>query len=289
MTKIRAMREADLPLGIKLCRQAGWNQNQADWQRFLAMAPKGCFVAEVDGQPVGTVAAFTFGRIAWIAMVLVDPAARGKGVGTALMNGAIEYLDTIGIESIRLDATPMGQPIYEKLGFTVDFGLARYEGVLPAAGPTETSGRKVVEGRTITPAEADELGEVIALDASVTRTDRMAMLEQVWQQDREAFRLVKQGGRLTGYMFTRPGENATQLGPAIAIDSPSGRLLLQSCAERLAGRPVFADVPDDHEEALQIIKGWGLTSQRPFARMTRGRPVHEDVSKLWLSSGPEKG
>src|SRR5438105_11990396 len=135
MIRIRRMTAADVPLGMRLKEQAGWNQTEADWQRCLDLQPDGCFVAEWNDTPVGTTTTCVFGNVAWIAMVLVDANHRGKGIGKALMNHALEYLDSAGVASIRLDATPLGQPLYEKLGFRVQFPLARFEGVLPPHDP----------------------------------------------------------------------------------------------------------------------------------------------------------
>src|SRR5438270_10324239 len=98
------MTAADVPLGLRLRGQAGWNQTEADWRRFLRLQPDGCFVAELDGAPAGTTAAFVFGPVAWVAMVLVDEAVRGRGVGTALMRHALALLDGRGVRSVRLDA-----------------------------------------------------------------------------------------------------------------------------------------------------------------------------------------
>ena len=52
--RIRALTSADLPLGFRLSRQAGWNQTGADGLRFLDGQPDGGFVAESDGIPAGT-------------------------------------------------------------------------------------------------------------------------------------------------------------------------------------------------------------------------------------------
>src|SRR5438552_875414 len=93
MTHVRPMTAADLPLGLRLSHQAGWNQTEADWKRLFACQPDGCFVAEWDGTPVGTTTTAIFGEVAWVAMVLVDEAARGRGVGTALVGHALEFLD----------------------------------------------------------------------------------------------------------------------------------------------------------------------------------------------------
>src|SRR5262245_16769871 len=104
------MTAADVPLGMRLKEQAGWNQVEKDWLRFLDLEPGGCFVAELDGTAVGTVATCVFGPVAWVAMVLVNAAYRGRGAGKALMGHALKYLDGRGVASVRLDATSLGQP-----------------------------------------------------------------------------------------------------------------------------------------------------------------------------------
>ena len=89
----RQMTVADLGLGMRLKSQAGWNQMEADWRRFLEMQPDACFVAEFDGVSLGTAVGCMFGSVAWIAMVLVDASSRGRGIGTALMQHALAFVD----------------------------------------------------------------------------------------------------------------------------------------------------------------------------------------------------
>src|SRR3954451_15181928 len=84
------MTAADLPLGLRLSRQAGWNQTEGDWQRFLDLQPDGCFVAEWNGTPAATTTTSHFGRVAWIAMLLVDEPLRSRGIATALLAHALE-------------------------------------------------------------------------------------------------------------------------------------------------------------------------------------------------------
>src|SRR5437899_7867264 len=93
MVQIRLMTGADLPLGMRLKAANGWNQTEADWRRYLDLQPDGCFVAMLDGKPVGTLTTCVFGPVGWIAMVLVDAEYRGRGVGTTLMRHALTYLE----------------------------------------------------------------------------------------------------------------------------------------------------------------------------------------------------
>jgi GNAT superfamily N-acetyltransferase len=131
MISIRHFTISDVTLGMRLKEQADWNQLEADWRRALALESEGCYVAEWDGKAVGTTTTCMFGPVAWIAMVLVDESMRRKGIGTALMKEALQFLDDAGVRSIRLDATADGKPLYEKLGFAVQYQLARFEGTLP--------------------------------------------------------------------------------------------------------------------------------------------------------------
>jgi GNAT superfamily N-acetyltransferase len=280
MIRVRPMTVADLPLGMRLKAQAGWNQAEADWRRCFRMQPDGCFVAELDRKPVGTTVAILFYPVAWVAMVLVDEAARGRGVGTALMRHALGFLDGYGVRSVRLDATALGRPVYEKLGFVAEYTLTRYQGVLR---PTDE------DGPGVEPVDVEQMLQVTRLDLDATRIKRSTLLMRLHEEMSDAFRMVRRGGELLGFLASRPGTNATQLGPLVARDEPAGRALLADAARRFTGQPVFLDVPLTNEPARRAAEALGLTAQRELLRMGRGEPVCERVEWLWASSGPEKG
>ena len=46
---------------------------------------------------------------------MVEPDKRGRGLGRALMVRALEFLESERVRSVRLDATPMGEPLYRKV------------------------------------------------------------------------------------------------------------------------------------------------------------------------------
>ncbi len=121
------MTQDDIPEAMRLKEIAGWNQTTADWQRFLFASPDGCFTAEYEGRVIGTVTTIVYeDRFAWIAQLLVDPEHRGRGIGTALLKCAIEYLDSQNVACMKLDATPQGKPLYLKLGFVPEYEIERW-------------------------------------------------------------------------------------------------------------------------------------------------------------------
>jgi GNAT superfamily N-acetyltransferase len=278
MIRIRRMAAADIPLGMRLKTEAGWNQTEADWRRFLAMEPKGCFVAEYNDEPVGTTTTCIFGNVAWIAMVLVDERMRGRGIGKALMKHALAFLDAADVRSVRLDATPLGRPLYEKLGFRAQFELVRCTGVLPNRGRAAKVRR----------AKSEDWSDLFRLDRKATKTGRAKLLKRLFAEWPNDVWVAEPTGSATGYYTMRRGSQALQLGPVIG-DYKVGGLLLSHACQAYKGERVYLDIPRNNKSPQAVALAWGLTEQRQLLRMCRGPDVREDADRLWTSSGPEKG
>jgi GNAT superfamily N-acetyltransferase len=279
------MTVADVPLGLRLARQAGWNQMESDWQRFLAMQPKGCFVGELNGVSVATTAAFIFGPVAWIAMVLVDIDSRRKGIATTLLKHALDSLDRQAVKTVRLDATAAGQPVYEKLGFAPEYALTRYQGIAPKVGRASPHDTPRRAGTLALPSS---IAELVAFDYRMTGTPREKMLVRLFEESPEITRTMYRDGQLEGYITGRRGANATLIGPCIAT-AYAGPTLLGDALSRSSGQPVFLDIPQDNTPAIEIAEKRSLSIQRHFMRMCRGERIADHVEAIWASSGPEKG
>jgi GNAT superfamily N-acetyltransferase len=278
------MTAEDLPLGMRLKSQAGWNQTEGDWRRFLAMQPEGCLVAELDGASVATTVVTAFDAVAWISMVLVEERSRGRGVGKALMIRAVELGEELGCTTIRLDATPLGQPLYESLGFVTQYELTRFAGMAGRVGlaPSSTS-------QAVRVANSNDIGGILSLDASATGTHRDKFLSRLFAEEPAGVRVVEQHGQIAGYLAIRRGCDALQLGPCIAETDDAGCALLADSFHRHAGSRIYWDHPSSHLAAVQLAKSAGLAPQRQLLRMCRGAAVNDDVARLWASSGPELG
>ncbi|MGB9799259.1 MAG: GNAT family N-acetyltransferase [Thermanaerothrix sp.] len=77
-----------------------------------------------DGQIVGTLTLVVFriptGRRAWIEDVVVDEAARGRGIGEALTRAALEHAAQLGVKTVDLTSRPSREAanrLYQKIGF----------------------------------------------------------------------------------------------------------------------------------------------------------------------------
>jgi ribosomal protein S18 acetylase RimI-like enzyme len=96
---------------------------------------------DADGLIVGTLTLAIFriptGLRAWIEDVVVDEAARGRGVGAALTNAAIELAGRRGARTVDLTSRPdreAANRLYQRLGFVRrETNVYRFEGPPPGA------------------------------------------------------------------------------------------------------------------------------------------------------------
>jgi len=92
--------------------------------RIVADPATTLFVAEEDGRIVGSLTLVAFeiptGRRAWIEDVVTDAGARGKGVGSALINAAVAHASVFGARTVDLTSRPHradANRLYVRLGF----------------------------------------------------------------------------------------------------------------------------------------------------------------------------
>lgn len=277
--EIRNLREAEIPAGLRLAGLAGWNQTARDWRRFLDLEPDGCFAGVRQDRVCGTATALSYDRrFGWVGMVLVDPAERRQGIGTRLLQRAVEYLQCRGVETVKLDATPMGKPLYSSLGFQDEFELERWDGRAPG-GPRMPS------------VSEDDFGRVCDWDREVFGADRSRLLRALWREGPEYSAIDTSGGELCGYVFGRAGTRAHYIGPWVAAGGGgcAGRLL-RGVMGRFAGDPVFIDLCRACPEARAIVRQEGFCFQRTLTRMFLGPNRYPGRPELTYGiAGPELG
>lgn len=220
---------------------------------LVAASPDGhLLVAEDDGTIVGTAASVGFGPTGWLGGVTVSPQARGNGLGTQLTEAAIDALGDR--ETLLLLATPMGRPVYEKLGFAVESHYHVF-----ASGTQRPE--KTVELRDVTP---DDHDAIKALDRRVTGEDRSLVLE----------------ASLEGAKAT-PDLQAVALNPPWParpiIGAPqAATTLLTSLIEP----GLRLSVPEQNTDAVNLLRLLGR-EQRTVARMRRGPAVAWRPDNVW--------
>lgn len=232
---------------------AGWNQTENDWALILRFEPDGCFGMEDQGRIVATATAACYGnRLGWIGMVLTLPEYRGQGLGRVLTQAAVDYAAE-RTRVIRLDASDMGRPIYERMGFVAECPVERWRRE-PGAAPSAPEVRPVKWS-----AESD---------TEVFGADRSFLLEEYARGEAASVE--------DGYAFGRPGANAPFFGPCVAGSPEAADKLLRWYVALHAGEPVMLDLFPHHKHAARIASALGFAPARRLTRMVL-RPVPPEL------------
>ncbi len=282
----RTLTKQDLADAMRLKTIAGWNQTEEDWIRFLDMDPEGTFAACMGENVVATGSTVIYqGRVAWIGMILVDPEYRRLGIGTKMLHHCIAYLQSRNVPAIKLDATPMGQPVYEKIGFLAEYGAARWEGRGIEVPETPESDECLIR-----PLAADDAEALRQLDSPVFGADRTDLLLSCLKDHPECAGAVWQGDELAGFVLARIGTDAHHIGPLVARDSGvAGSLLYWAIKQRRRDR-IFIDILTDNPLMSECLTLLGMKEQRPFLRMYLGENHYPGQPELvYAMAGPELG
>lgn len=264
--------EADLADCLALSAAAGWNQVAADWRLFLGEGLVWGVRAGREATVLASAALLPFPPdAAWIAMVLTLPAARGRGLATRLMAEAIAEAERRGLPP-SLDATPAGEPVYRRLGFADGPALMRWR--RPGAAPARPS-----------PAAraAPGLEEIAARDGAASGLRRRTVLASL---------LARGPVAVTPRAFglSRDGRTAWQVGPVVAEDDGAAAEALGAVVAALPpGDAVVVDLLEGHAAAERALRRGGFVPERPFRRMSLGRPPATDRARYVAAAGPEFG
>ena len=241
---------------MRLKSAAGWNQTEPDWLRLFEFAPEGCFGIDVDGRLAATTTAIAYGgELAWIGMVLTAPELRRQGLAKLLMEHALAYLRERGVRCIKLDATAMGRPLYERLGFCDECLVERWV-------------------REPAPAlwDADPVQNTFdpTLDLQAFGADRSRLIAALGHG--------------------RPGSEANYFGPCVARSDRDAQAMLRSYLGNHAHERVFWDLLPANPRAVDLAVRHGFVPLRRLIRMQYcdGR-VAWDASKVYAIAGFEFG
>jgi GNAT superfamily N-acetyltransferase len=287
---VRLLSASDLEGAMRLSSAAGWNQRLEDWRLLVSLAPAASFAAVSEERIVATAIGIDYGRFSWIAMMLVDPDWRGRGIGRRLLNAAMEVVPAD--RPIRLDATPMGRPLYQSCGFEDEVLLTRHrsEAAPRASPPVAPRAQAAAEPMTHT-----RLRTVTGEDGRVFGGDRRAVLRWSFDDAREYCHVLPADRGPASYCFGRHGRLFEQIGPVVAADAAGACTLVAAALAAAQGRPVIVDAYDGHTAFTSWLRDCGFRGERPLFRMRRppaaGSGPEDDTPRRVLTEfavfGPE--
>jgi GNAT superfamily N-acetyltransferase len=258
---IRRLGLADLDAADAVLMVAfGARSRKTELAMYTALQPDGWLLAERDSVVVGVGGAVDYGPFAYVGLVGVHPSAQRQGIGMALMEPLLAWLDGRGCPVVLLDASDAGAPLYLRLGFVEDDQTAVYrlERLEPFT-PGESAG---VEVRPFTPFE---LLAVAAFDAPRFGAARMDVFTAFLDRyPARSFVACDASGAVTGYLIAQ----ATTLGPwSTATPAVAAALLAHALMLPFDAPPgVMVSVFNRDAAALLERSGFALRGTRHHMR-----------------------
>jgi predicted N-acetyltransferase YhbS len=266
--RIRPMTQADVdPVATAFLRE-DWGDRRKNLEFVTDHAETRPFVAEADGDVVGTSVLSVNGSVGWIGTVWVEPAWRRRGIGLDLTRATIVEAEAAGCQTLVLVATEAGRPLYERLGFEVQtwYRNLHIDGLDGEAADPR-----------MRPFRPGDLEPMAALDAAATGEDRAHLLRAFAKPD-TARVLERADGSLGGFVVRAPWGGGATIAPR--IEDAETILHARRVASGAAGR-VRAGLLAENEAGLERLVALGWTESWRAPRLIRGEPLAWDPAAIW--------
>lgn len=253
--------EADLPAIERLRTSVGWSSH--DWAlRIVLDEPGRCWVA-VDGETVVAVGSgIAYGAIGVVGNMVVADTHRRRGLGGAILDEVLGFLESAGCRGLELFATPAGRPLYASRGFRLEGEMA--SALVDGAVPLEPDPQITVRG-----AMPGDLDRVATWDAERFGGTRRTLLAAAIGDPARPLLVAEREGGVRGIAWLRPDE--ARLGPFSADDPAAATALVAAARARLpAATTIGFTLRAENAVARTWLVGLGVEIEPWQGRMVRG-------------------
>jgi len=230
--RFRPLTAGDLPAAHELSVAVKWPHRREDWEFALNLGTG--VGAEDHGTLLGTALHWKFGADhASLGMVIVAPEQQGRGIGRDLMT---RTMDALGERTTFLNATPAGQPLYEKFGFKAIGSIHQHQGTGGAHPPAV----QLAPGERIRPLGARDPGRLSALLNRAAGYDRTQVLGALLNVAEGV--VLDRDGEPVGFALMRRFGRGHVIGPLVAPHIEGAQALISHLVGSNEGKFVRIDV-----------------------------------------------
>lgn len=268
---IRPMSRSELDILINWAANEGWNPGLHDAELFWNTDPDGYIAAELDGELIGGGSIVSYqGKFGFMGFFIIKPEYRGHGLGTKLWFARREKLRSRlnSPACIGMDGVFEMQPFYTRGGFKFSHREIRFEG----------TGTSCPLPPSVSPLSSLPFNIVLDYDSDHFPAERPVFLK-AWITQADSRGLgVMDGDQLRGYGLIRRCRNGFKIGPLFADNTKIALDLFNGLSDHAAGEPVFMDVPEINDSAMQLVSDRGMKEVFGCARMYFGnKPALADA------------
>jgi GNAT superfamily N-acetyltransferase len=112
---------------VRRINETAYGYPPGDFPTMDSLPQTRLWLADLEGETVGTAASHEFGLDTEITLVATLPEARGRGVAKRLLGHVLERAREDGKQASTLISTKLGYPVYNALGYRDVGGLEMWE------------------------------------------------------------------------------------------------------------------------------------------------------------------
>jgi GNAT superfamily N-acetyltransferase len=281
---IRTLGTEDMDFAVSLTVEEGWNYTPAEIGLMLELDPEGSFVYE-EKEPLGIATCVTYGHTGVLGHLIVSKKGRGRKIGHALVDAAINYMEGKGAESVLVHSTQEAVKLYQSHGFTRRNETLCMHLRLDNAFNRSTS-------TDCAQLEKSDLSEVIRIDQKLFGDDRGRLIKLLYEESPEGAFKIERGGKIQGFIFVRPDHIGYNLGPWVSLtgDKKDAEALFRTAVSRFGNGKIYMGAFTSNLTALKIADELPTINRWRIPVMVRGKERYqEDTSKVFGISAYELG
>jgi len=278
MFTVKVMTPKEYDFAVNLANTMNWGMETADFKFNQALEPEGCLVLFQDTEPVGIATCISFGKVGWFGNLIVKPEIRKQGAGRRLLEHAINYLQSKGVETIGLYAYEHLKEFYSKSGFKPDIKL-----IVMHNDNVQADYRNLAKFE-----RQPDFASLNRFDSAFFGADRSRLLQRIWDENNLRFASMS-GKEVEGYILAKVNKTITEVGPLVCNpDKPELALeLLKTLLTELKGKYVSLYLPQKQTELVSFLGVAGFKKDFTLSRMFLGTPKIQN--SIHLAESLERG
>jgi GNAT superfamily N-acetyltransferase len=253
----------DLPAIARLREEVGWAVHPWALRAVIGRAGARCvLVTAEDDTTAGVGSGIAYGELGFVGNMIVAPAHRRRGIGSAILAAITTWLEGRGCRRLELNATSEGRPLYERHGFasTGRSATATLHRDLLREAPMD-----------VRPATMEDAEAILAYDRPRFGADRGDLLRMLLDDPEHPFLVSERRGELDGYAGVRT--DPPRLGPFVADGPEIAASLVAATFERTDTPSLRLNLPPGNRPGTEWLRSLAVPIEPWDGRMARGEAL----------------